>query len=135
MLAQATLLLAGTYADWVIVKDEDLAQAPPSLKLDTVVGAVPLVALTAFQASDMHAARPHLFLYWLQHLRTMHGLHKRTRLKCGSCADPDRWLPLSCRNDAILQLRHAMNHMSGPLGMAQRAPAGLSHHPLTCLTR
>ena len=40
---------AGTYADYVVCKEEWLAFAPASLKLDTAAGAVPLVALTAFQ--------------------------------------------------------------------------------------
>ena len=39
---------AGCYADWVIVKEEFLAYAPASLKLDTACGAVPLASLTAF---------------------------------------------------------------------------------------
>jgi NADPH:quinone reductase-like Zn-dependent oxidoreductase len=39
---------AGCWADWVIVKEEFLAYAPASLKLDTACGAVPLASLTAF---------------------------------------------------------------------------------------
>lgn len=46
---------AGAYADYVICREEWLALAPPNLKLDTAAGAVPLVALTAFQVGVAHS--------------------------------------------------------------------------------
>jgi NADPH:quinone reductase-like Zn-dependent oxidoreductase len=46
-------LCTGSYADYCLVKEEWLAHAPQSLKLDTAAGAVPLASLTAFQVRPL----------------------------------------------------------------------------------